>query len=79
MVEVIAFHHKLEHYPEPTFCPALAVHVADVLYYRLHPDSCIGCPPVMNDFYLEQVGLTDKVGRWLELCQEVEAQQREED
>jgi len=79
VVEAIAFHHKLDDYPEPTFCPALAVHVADVLYYRLNPQACIGAAPVLNEACLEQVGLTDRVEHWLELCREIDSQQQEEE
>ena len=48
VVEAITFHHKLEKYPEASFCPALAVHAADVAYYILNPDQCVGKPPEIN-------------------------------
>ena len=44
-VETAAFHHRLDHYPNPSFCPTVAVHAADVIYYRLHLRNSQLSPP----------------------------------
>lgn len=70
VVEAVAFHHKLNHYPEPSFCTAVAVHVADVLYHQLNPHpQCI--PPPLNLDYLVRAGLADRFDHWRALCQEM--------
>ncbi len=74
VVEAVTFHHKLEKYPEASFGPALAVHAADVFYYVLNPDKCVGKPPVINHAYLEQAGLTDRIDKWLEVCKEIQTE-----
>jgi len=73
VVEAIAFHHRLETYPEPSLSPAVIVHAADVIAYQLYPESSVGVPPVLNSGYLEQAGLADKYPHWLELCREMGA------
>lgn len=71
VVEAIAFHHRLEEYPEPTFSPAVAVHVANVLFYQINPDASIGPPPELNQVYLERAGLIDHFPCWVESCREI--------
>lgn len=72
VVEAIAFHHRLDEYPVPSFCPALAVHAADVIYYMLHPDEHVGEPPKLNTTYMEQAGMGDKFQSWLACCKDIE-------
>ncbi len=71
VVESITFHHRLENYPEPSFCPAVIVHAADYIYYRLHPDSYPGKPPQLNEPVLQQIGMIDHQASWTELCREI--------
>jgi HD superfamily phosphohydrolase YqeK len=68
VVEAIAFHHRLDDYPEPSLSPAVVVHGADVIYYQMYPEASVGAPPVLNQRYLEQAGLADKFQQWLDLC-----------
>ena len=70
VVEAIAFHHRLEAYPEPSLSPAVVVHAADVIYYQMYPEASVGAPPVLNQLYLELAGLADKYQQWLVLCRE---------
>ena len=70
-VETAAFHHRLDHYPNPSFCPAVAVHAADVIYYALHPEQRFGAPMV-NLTYLEKTGLLHRFDHWLTLCQQLQ-------
>jgi len=71
--EALAFHHRLEDYPEPSLSAAVVVHAADVIHSRLYPELVIGTPPGLNQGYLEQAGLADRFQPWLELCQATEA------
>lgn len=71
VIEAITFHHRLESYPSPTFSPAIAVHAADVIYYKLHPDQSIGAPPELDEEYLQQAGVGGKLEEWTELCREL--------
>jgi HD-like signal output (HDOD) protein len=79
VVEATTFHHKLEKYPEASFCPALAVHAADVAYYILNPDQYVGAPPAVNLVYLEQAGLGGRFDQWLELCKEIQSVGEQDD
>lgn len=67
IVEAIGFHHQLGEYPADTFSPALAVHVANVLYYRFHKEEVFGAMPEFNEEYLEKIGLKEKLIKWQEL------------
>lgn len=70
-VETAAFHHRLEHYPDPSFCTALIVHVADIVDHMLHPHPDT-TPPALNVAYLEQVGGTGRFDQWLEACRQLD-------
>ena len=79
VVEAVTFHHKLESYPEAGFCPALAVHAANVAYYSLNPDKCIGSPPVLNQIYMEQAGFGSRFPHWLEVCKTIQSEGEDHD
>ncbi len=72
VVESITFHHRLEEYPDISFCPPVIVHIADCLYYKLNPDVCIGAAPQLNEPILEQLGMLDHVDSWIELCKKLQ-------
>ncbi|MBM9614556.1 HDOD domain-containing protein [Desulfobulbus rhabdoformis] len=69
-VETAAFHHRLDHYPNPSFCPPLAVHAADAIYYRLHPEKAPG-EIMLSMEYLEKAGVSNRFEHWQELCEEL--------
>lgn len=69
VVEAIAFHHCLEDYPEHAFSPALAVHVANALYHENKTDE--GGKQGLNLAYLEELGLSDRIEVWREICAEL--------
>jgi HD-like signal output (HDOD) protein len=71
VMETASFHHCLDQYPTPSFCPAVAVHAADVIYYRLHPDRHEDTP-VLNMPYLERAGIGHRFDHWLEQCRQLE-------
>ncbi len=68
IVEAIGFHHQLGEYPAGTFSPALAVHIANVMYYRVHREDVIGAVPEFNEEYLLRIGLGERLQTWQELC-----------
>lgn len=71
VVESIAFHHRLDAYPEPSFSPAVVIHAADVIYYQLFPEMSVGAAPVLNREYLEQAGLDGNYEQWQDICREM--------
>ncbi|HFQ89222.1 MAG TPA: HDOD domain-containing protein [Desulfobulbus sp.] len=72
VVESITFHHRLHRYPHPGFGPALIVHVADYISYRLDPDQCIGEKPCLDEEILDQAGMLDRIDEWSDLCRELQ-------
>ena len=68
IIEAICFQSTLERYPATTFSPALAVHIANVLYYQNRPDEIIGRKPCLNITALEALSLQDKVAEWEQIC-----------
>lgn len=79
VVESITFHHRLENYPDISFCPPVIVHAADYIYYTLNPDSCVGEPPQLNEPILEHVGKLDHINTWIGLCKEIQMQGEEDE
>ncbi len=68
IIEAICFQSALDSYPVTSFTPALAVHAANVLYYRNRPEEIIGRRMELNLRILEGLDLQDRVGEWQELC-----------
>ncbi|MDJ0621519.1 MAG: response regulator [Desulfocapsaceae bacterium] len=68
ILEAISYHHNISAYPRETFSPALAVHVADALYYKFYPQHLIGAPPEVDLEYLEKTGFGAKLAKWEEIC-----------
>ena len=68
IVEAIGFHNQLEKYPANTFSSALAVHIANVMFYKIHQSAGIGAMPDFNTEYLQRIGMIDKLAKWQELC-----------
>ena len=68
VIEAITFHHRLGRYPGSAFSPAIAVHAADVIYYKLHPGQSIGAVPELDEKSLNLAGLGGKLEKWTELC-----------
>ncbi|MDK9707334.1 MAG: response regulator [Desulforhopalus sp.] len=71
IIEAIGFQNNLENIPSDAFSPTLAVHVANVLYYRNRPEEIIGRPANINIPVIERLGLLDKLGEWEKLCSEI--------
>ena len=79
VVEGIGFHHRLDNYPDMEFNPAVAVHVANSVYYEVHPDEVMGKHPEMDTVQLQAMGFGEKMDHWRELCVEYLQQGNEDD
>jgi HD-like signal output (HDOD) protein/ActR/RegA family two-component response regulator len=71
IIEALGFHAVLDRYPATAFTPALAVHVARILYFRNCPEEIIGRSPELYTPALENLGLLDRVGAWQEMAAEI--------
>jgi HD-like signal output (HDOD) protein len=71
IVEAIGFNHSLGKYPANAFTPALAVHVANVLYYRNRPDEIVGRNQDLHLPVIERLALQDKIPDWERICSEM--------
>ena len=79
VVEGIGFHHRLDDYPDMNFNPAVAVHVANTLYYEVHPNQVLGAYPEIDNTQLQAMGLGDKIEQWREIGTEYLKQGEEND
>jgi HD-like signal output (HDOD) protein len=68
IVEAIGFQNSIDQFPADSFTPALAVHVANVLYYRNRPDELIGRAVNLSMPVLERLGLQGKLAEWESIC-----------
>ncbi|BCO07774.1 two-component system response regulator [Desulfolithobacter dissulfuricans] len=64
VIEAIGFHHRLSDFPEESFSPALAVHIADVLYHQNNGSLLPGCVPELDEAYLDRLGLAGQGDQW---------------
>lgn len=71
IVEAIGFAHQLDKYPEDTFSVAMAVHVADFLFYKYNPEGLIGAPHQLSSTIIENAGLGEQVEKWDDLGKEM--------
>ncbi len=68
IIEAICFQNCLEKYPSDVFTPTLAVHIANVMYYRYRPEEVFGKSTVFNMPVLERLGLQGRLDEWEEIC-----------
>jgi HD-like signal output (HDOD) protein/ActR/RegA family two-component response regulator len=71
IIEAVSFHRCLDKYPAATFSPALAVHVANVLYYRNCQDETAGRSQDVYMPMIERLGLREKIEEWERICTEI--------
>ncbi|MDP3695576.1 MAG: response regulator [Desulfocapsaceae bacterium] len=71
VVEAIGFHHRVIEYPGNSFNPALAVHVANSIYYEQRPEEIIGAASPLDYEYLEKIGLAGRIDEWRKICAEI--------
>ena len=68
IVEGIGFQNTMENYPDTVFSPAIAIHVANVLYYRNRPEEVLGRQLDLNMVVLQRLGLEGEVAKWEKQC-----------
>ncbi len=79
VIEAIGFHHHLEDYRDFGFNPAVAVHVANGIYYENRPEEVVGIPDQIDMKQMKVLGLADKVNFWREICGEYLEQDQDDD
>lgn len=67
IVEAIGFHNQLGDCPAGAFTPAVAVHIANALYYQFYPDEIIGVS-AFDEKYLKQFAFGEKLPKWRKIC-----------
>lgn len=78
IIEALGFHAMLDRYPATALTPALAVHVANILYYRNRPEEIIGRNEDLFTPALETLGLLERLGEWQEMSLEIMKTEAEE-
>jgi HD-like signal output (HDOD) protein len=68
IIEAIGFQNCIEKYPGDVFTPAMAVHIANVLYYRNRPEEIIGKRLDINMPVIERLGLQGEIEEWEKIC-----------
>jgi HD-like signal output (HDOD) protein len=74
IVEAVALHHEPALSARKTFGPLTAVHAADVLARQMAPDHPDVVPLEIDEQYLQQLGLLERVEFWRRHCQDLNAQ-----
>ena len=67
IVEAIGFHHQAGNSPTGSFTAALAVHIANALYYQYYPDEIIGIAP-FDEAGFKQLPFGEKLPKWKKIC-----------
>ena len=62
--EVAAYHHQPSHSINKGFTVLTAVHVANAFQYERHPDSDDAAVSKIDEAYLTEIGLLDRVSFW---------------
>lgn len=68
IVEAVSFHHSLIAYPASGISTAAVVHMADIIYYRLHAEEVLGEAPELELAAIEQLGCGERFDGWHDLC-----------
>lgn len=72
IIEAVAWHHAPSQAHPTSFCPLLAVHVADDCDRQLHPSSALTGDDAIDQALLAQLGLQDRLPIWQKRCQEID-------
>ncbi len=72
IVEAVALHHQPSQSRQKEFTALTAVHVADVLAQRSAPDQAVPLPIELDEPYLKELGLLDRVDVWRRHCEDLE-------
>jgi HD-like signal output (HDOD) protein len=71
IVHALAFHHAPDQSPERSFCPMIAVHVANYCEHKYRVVHEHYAPRRLEAGHLEEIGLTPKLPGWLKLARDV--------
>ena len=64
LIEVLAFHHEPGRTIHKEFSALTAVHVANALEYEFHPHAEGMVPPRIDQAYLEEIGVLERLSLW---------------
>ena len=78
VIEAVGFLPHLQLCPSTSMSPMLAVHIANVLYYKNRPEELIGAAPELDMPCIERFNLIDKLPAWNDLCSEILASEVKE-
>ena len=76
IIEAVAWHHYPSDSPVTDFSPVTAVHTASAFHAQLHPEFRHGDPD-LDQAFLERIGLAERQKIWMELCNELNSQDRQ--
>jgi len=68
--EAVTFHHNPSGSPAGQFTALTAVHVADALVQQFRPERTIGAIPQIDEAYLGEIGLAQRLSHWQEIIEE---------
>ena len=71
VVEALAFHHAPMKHGGEGFTPTTAVYAANLLVHGAFPPGDIQVAGTMDDEYLAQLGMTERLSAWRANCREV--------
>jgi HD-like signal output (HDOD) protein len=70
IVEAVAHHHRPMDAASRSFSAVTAVHVANVLAHETPGDEQTASPPLIDEAYLDELGLLHRLSVWREACGE---------
>lgn len=68
IIEAVAFHHCPKECPHQEFDALTAVHIADALEQKRHPELIISATPSIDTNYLKGLGIDNRLNAWLQSC-----------
>lgn len=73
------FQHRLDGYPDKGFSPAIAVQLAEALYFENNTNDAFGIPPKIDIGRLKALGLDEKIDHWRTIYAETLRQGNEDE
>ena len=70
MVEAVALHHYPIRFLSKEFCPLTAVHLANAIEHEIEQDNQGLVKATVDPNYAAELGLTDRLDAWRDLCKE---------
>lgn len=68
VVASVAYHHDPSEFPSTSFSPVTAVYVASLAVNALESGQAWELSSIINNEYIENIGLTDRINDWQALC-----------